>query len=133
MTNSPGWYRDPAEPTTQRYWDGEGWLGASLPVEATPPEGPLPLPPPPPEAPAPASPTAPPAAGKLGQQARPPGIPYRMLPPARPHGMMLASPGARMVARLIDITLILLLNAVVNGWFIYQWLTHAIPYMGDLM
>jgi uncharacterized RDD family membrane protein YckC len=40
MTVQPGWYADPAEPTTQRYWDGEGWIGAPLPVDATPPPGP---------------------------------------------------------------------------------------------
>lgn len=38
--NPPGWYRDPSEPTTQRYWDGGGWLGDPLPVDATPPDGP---------------------------------------------------------------------------------------------
>ncbi|GIH11724.1 hypothetical protein Rhe02_97910 [Rhizocola hellebori] len=125
MTSNPGWYKDPAEPTTQRYWDGEGWLGASLPVTAIPPEGPLPLPPPPPaEPPAPAPGQVPPP---------PSGIPYRMLPQARPHGMILASPGARLVARMIDIALILLLNVLINGWFVYQWLTHAIPYMSKIM
>jgi len=36
----PGWYKDPAEPTTQRYWDGEGWIGDPLPIDATPPPGP---------------------------------------------------------------------------------------------
>ncbi|MCW2643103.1 MAG: transporter, partial [Dactylosporangium sp.] len=36
----PGWYKDPAEPTTQRYWDGEGWIGAPLPADASPPAGP---------------------------------------------------------------------------------------------
>jgi uncharacterized RDD family membrane protein YckC len=39
--NPSGWYPDPAEPTTQRYWDGDGWVGDRLPVDATPPEGPL--------------------------------------------------------------------------------------------
>ncbi len=127
MTISPGWYKDPAEPTTQRYWDGEGWVGASLPVDATPPEGPIPLPPPEPVAPVPADAKAP------ALQQPPPGVPYRMLPPARPHGMALASPGARVVARLIDLLLILLLNALVNGWFVYQWLTYAVPYMRKVM
>jgi uncharacterized RDD family membrane protein YckC len=37
---APGWYKDPAEPTTQRYWDGEVWIGDSLPADATPPPGP---------------------------------------------------------------------------------------------
>jgi uncharacterized RDD family membrane protein YckC len=84
-----------------------------------------PYPAPPPVAP------AQPAAGQAPTP--PPGIPYRMLPQARPHGMVLASPGARLVARAIDITLILLLNALINGWFVYQWFTLAIPYMSALM
>ncbi|HEY9482572.1 MAG TPA: DUF2510 domain-containing protein, partial [Micromonosporaceae bacterium] len=32
-----GWYKDPADPTTQRYWDGEVWIGDPLPADATPP------------------------------------------------------------------------------------------------
>jgi uncharacterized RDD family membrane protein YckC len=49
----PGWYPDPAAPETQRYWDGEQWLGAPLPVDA-----PTPATPPAPE-PEPLSPSAP--------------------------------------------------------------------------
>ncbi len=37
---APGWYKDPAAPTTQRYWDGEGWIGDPLPADASPPPGP---------------------------------------------------------------------------------------------
>ncbi len=37
-----GWYKDPAEPTTQRYWTGEEWIGEPLPVGDTPPAGPPP-------------------------------------------------------------------------------------------
>ena len=40
---APGWYKDPAEPTTQRYWDGEGWVGPPIPADATPPDGPPPV------------------------------------------------------------------------------------------
>ncbi|GAB7041652.1 MULTISPECIES: RDD family protein [Catenuloplanes] len=39
---APGWYKDPADPATQRWWDGEGWLGAPLPADVTPPDGPPP-------------------------------------------------------------------------------------------
>ncbi|MFI5955446.1 RDD family protein [Cryptosporangium sp. NPDC051539] len=42
MTPIPGWYPDPADPETQRYWDGEQWLGTPLPVGAVPPVGPPP-------------------------------------------------------------------------------------------
>ncbi|MEV4755696.1 RDD family protein [Micromonospora sp. NPDC049559] len=52
MSVQPGWYADPAEPTTQRYWDGEGWIGAPLPADATPPPGPPPVEPEEPEVPA---------------------------------------------------------------------------------
>ncbi|MFJ8690557.1 RDD family protein [Micromonospora wenchangensis] len=57
MSVQPGWYVDPAEPTTRRWWDGEGWIGTPIPVDATPPAGP---PPPEPEPAAePPAPTSP--------------------------------------------------------------------------
>ncbi|WP_460845882.1 RDD family protein [Phytohabitans suffuscus] len=168
MSVAPGWYKDPAEPSTQRYWDGEGWIGDSLPADATPPAGPPPVsapaPPPPPAAaptspspgPAPAPPQSPaaptsppppqngafPPVGAPGGQPWPPmapppgmrppqGHPYPPhpypphahrppAPPPRPHGLRIASLGRRVVARLIDIGLVLLLNVLVNGWFIYR-------------
>jgi len=44
---APGWYRDPVDPTIQRYWDGEGYLGEPLPADVTPPPGPPQVVPPP--------------------------------------------------------------------------------------
>jgi uncharacterized RDD family membrane protein YckC len=86
MSSLPaGWYKDPADTTTQRYWDGEGWLGKAIPADAVPPDGPPPVeeePPPPPIAPAtpatavpPAAPAAPAAWGAPPPpgQAPPPG------------------------------------------------------------
>ncbi|MFC0533515.1 RDD family protein [Phytohabitans kaempferiae] len=176
MSVAPGWYKDPAEPSTQRYWDGEGWVGDALPSDATPPDGPPPpsAPAPPPEAPT--TPAAPPQAAPPppvmppppvvpppisgpptpsgpppqngapqplipGQQwgpmpppgmRPPPGYPYppyayQPPPPPRPHGMKLAPLGARVVARLIDIGIVVLLNVVVNGWFIYRWYQEYAP------
>lgn len=43
---APGWYKDPAAPETQRYWDGEQWLGDPIPADATPPAQPPAAPPP---------------------------------------------------------------------------------------
>lgn len=152
MTISPGWYKDPADPSTQRYWDGEGWLGAPLPADATPPDGPPAAPPPPPPAPAPvgqpaqqvgktrdgAVPPVPPphamppgamAPGGPGTHPLPPGWPHPVpQPPVRPHGMALATPGSRLVARIVDTVALVLLNAVVNGWFIYLFLREYIPF-----
>jgi uncharacterized RDD family membrane protein YckC len=51
---APGWYKDPADPSTQRWWDGEGWIGAALPADAPAPDGP--------PAPEPAPMTPPPTA-----------------------------------------------------------------------
>ena len=134
---APGWYKDPVEPSTQRYWDGEGWVGDRLPADAVPPSGPPaatatpagPAPPPSPTPepiPIPATVLAPPGAPQL-----PPGVPlppgYR-LPTPQPHGYQLANPGARLAARLIDTGIVLMLNAIVNGWFIWRWWHDFWPY-----
>jgi uncharacterized RDD family membrane protein YckC len=174
VTVAPGWYKDPVEPTTQRYWDGEGWVGAPLPADATPPDGPPPAepPPPPPAGPAtPAGPAAPHPAGPpaVGQPSAPPpapgqpypgqpypGQPYPLQPyagqpspgqpypgqpyagpglphpgatvrPAGPAGQTLAGPGLRLAARLIDILVVLALNVVANGYFVYQLFREIMP------
>jgi uncharacterized RDD family membrane protein YckC len=65
----------------------------------------------------------------------PPGYPYPPPhayrqpppPPPRPHGLRIASLGPRVVARLIDIGMVLLLNVLVNGWFIYRWYQEYEP------
>ncbi|MEV4659029.1 RDD family protein [Micromonospora sp. NPDC049301] len=123
MSVEPGWYVDPADPETRRYWDGEGWLGAPIPVDETPPEGPPPAEPPPvpvtPAVPAPAAPgpvtTAPgwpphpgpgpqpghgpgwgPQAGPpgWGPQGAPPGWAPQGVPPGwAPHGVPPGWPG----------------------------------------
>ncbi|MFC0030772.1 RDD family protein [Micromonospora chaiyaphumensis] len=179
MSVQPGWYVDPADPETRRYWDGEGWIGAPIPVDATPPDGPpppeaAPAPVPAPAAAAPQSaqpapggppvgpfpgppagghgqpwpgqPTQPgpwpgqpgqagPWPGQPGQQGPPPGWPYPGWPgrpPApRPHGLPLASYGARLVARLIDFGVVFLLNAVVNGWFVWRYIEEISPYLRE--
>jgi len=70
MSSLPaGWYKDPADPDTQRYWDGEGWLGTAIPADAVAPDGP-----PPPDAPSPD-----PAAGSDAVAGLPPGS---VAPPA---------------------------------------------------
>ncbi|MFG1605771.1 RDD family protein [Actinoplanes sp. NPDC049265] len=149
MSSLPaGWYKDPADPATQRYWDGEGWVGKAIPADATPPpDGPEPLPEPvvapPVTTPAPAEDpnklpdypqtwTPPP-----GYPPPPPGWmpPPGWTPPpgsgwivqARPHGFALAGFGQRLVARLVDVFAVLLLNVVVNGWFAYQFLQEFLP------
>ncbi|MEH1055774.1 RDD family protein [Micromonospora sp. CPCC 206171] len=164
MSVQPGWYVDPAEPTTRRWWDGEGWVGAPVPVDVTPPEGPPPPEPPPapeppaaPAAPATGFPTPPgPGAGPHaagvphGQgvppgvglppgpgapQGPPPGWPYPTWPgrppEPRPHGLPLAGYGSRLVARLIDLGLLLLLNVLVNGWFVYRYVRELSPALDE--
>jgi uncharacterized RDD family membrane protein YckC len=138
MSSLPaGWYTDPADTSTQRYWDGEGWLGKAIPADAVPPDGPPPVE----EEPAPVieTPVAKPAAESLpvpNPQGPPPGwqpppgmrtaaFPYPV--EARPHGFPLAGLGPRLVARLLDILAVLLLNVVVNGWFAYQWAQEFVP------
>jgi len=148
MTSLPaGWYKDPADPSTQRYWDGEGWVGKAIAADATPPEGPPPpLPEPPPPAPAPVTPATP------GSPDEPPAYPQTVIPPpgypppppgwtappgwqpppgwivqTRPHGFALAGMGQRLAARLVDMLAVLLLNVVVNGYFAYQFALEFAP------
>jgi uncharacterized RDD family membrane protein YckC len=232
MTSLPaGWYKDPADPTTQRWWDGEGWLGKAIPADATPPDGPPPADEPEPAEPVPGPPAGPAASVPPGAAAHPtgqagpppgwgappPGYPpgyqppppgwgpppqgwtpppgsapapgsapppggtpppgwappgYQPPPPgwgpppqgwtppqgatpppgwtppppgwtpppgwvpphafayqvqARPHGRPLAGLGRRLVARLIDIVVVLILNVLVNGWLAYQWWLEVEP------
>ncbi|MCF0093482.1 RDD family protein [Micromonospora sp. MH99] len=80
MSVQPGWYVDPADTETRRYWDGEGWLGAPIPVDATPPDGPPPAEPPP----APVTPAAPTTDQPVGTA---PGWPPHSGPAPQPgHG-----------------------------------------------
>jgi len=68
----PGWYKDPADPTAQRYWDGEGYVGEPLPADATPPDGPPPVP---------VSPPPVPAVGPIGVEPMAAGAPAPAAPP----------------------------------------------------
>lgn len=152
MSSLPsGWYKDPADTSTQRYWDGEGWVGNAIPADAVPPDGP-----PTPEAPVPpvARPVSPvsgmPAPPAWGPQpgpppqgwgpqppgwqpppgwAPPPGVSMSLPYPvrARPHGFALAGLGPRLMARILDIIAVLLLNVVVNGYFAYQFVLEFTP------
>lgn len=185
MTVQPGWYADPADPTTQRWWDGEGWVGDPLPIDATPPPGPPPARPsdgqptgrPGPGAPAsagttPASATAgatagasqaspptgtthatpppgtaqvaPPPPGTVqAPPGAPPGWPYPPYgypvppgyapPPPRPHGYALAPFGPRLVARLIDIGVVLLLNVLANGFFVWRFVQEIGPLFREVV
>ena len=140
---APGWYKDPADPTTQRYWDGEGWLGAALPADATPPAGPpagvIAPPPPPPPKPAavpPPVPAAPPPTPvpPIGAPPLPPGWTYAMpypgrRPTPRPHGMALANVGARLVARLVDMLGVLVLVVVADAWIAREFWSQFGPFL----
>ncbi|GAA3259319.1 RDD family protein [Dactylosporangium siamense] len=46
---------------------------------------------------------------------------------AMPHGRRVAGLGARLLARLVDIAALLLLNTLVTGYFIYQYLREMSP------
>jgi len=166
---APGWYKDPAEPTTQRYWDGEGWLGDPLPADATPPSGPpavkqqprselgaaddpaarpagtgggagrpvsgMPTTAAPSRPGAPVLPSPPPSpTTRPVPPGWPTGYPYPYagtLPAPRPHGLTLARPSARLAARLVDITIVLLLCAVANAWFAIQWWRSVEPFAAE--
>ena len=125
-TIEPGWYRDPAAPRTQRYWDGEQWVGKPVGIDETPPAEPEPLPPPPPPEPVtPGVTDRAPTRPAPGPGLRPPltnAQVERLMAGRKP-----ANPALRLVARLIDIMVVTVLNAVVNGWFVYQFYLEVKP------
>lgn len=147
---APGWYRDPADTTVQRYWDGEGWIGEALPADATPPDGP-PATPPPAPLPAPVATQTPPvrppqgatAAGATATPAAAPAPAEVTMPPAwlagypgmpvRPHGRTLASAGVRLGARVIDTLVVFVLCVVANAWFGFQAWQAAQPTLTESM
>jgi uncharacterized RDD family membrane protein YckC len=128
---APGWYSDPADPTIQRWWDGEGWVGAPIPAGTTPPA----------EAPPAETPRAldaaevPPSVPTPPPRQVPPGWSYhprsRPGPAPKPHGYPLATLGARVVARVVDIIAVFLLNAAVNGWFVVQYVEEVWPMLSE--
>ena len=135
-TIPPGWYKDPADPTTQRWWDGEGWLGDPIPADATPPDGPPTVtaaPPEPPAATGSGPGTPPPGAGVAGPAG--PGGPATWpmshrhpVAVPRPYGL-LAGVGARFMARLVDGLVVLILAAVANIWFAIEFWRAFRPVM----
>jgi uncharacterized RDD family membrane protein YckC len=60
-----------------------------------------------------------------GQPYPPAGGPGR--PTTAPGGQALAAPGLRLVARLIDILMVLALNIVANGYFVYLLFREIMP------
>lgn len=151
MSIEPGWYKDPADPSTQRYWDGEGWLGEPIPADAPAPLGPpasARVAPPavtPPAPPAP--PAAPPGTGGTGPVGPLPGVPPAGYPYSvpgaphpstaagapRPHGLVLAGVGSRLVARIVDIIAVLLLCVVANAWFAVEFWRQIEPYFTEAL
>lgn len=159
-TIEPGWYPDPAEPATQRYWDGAAWVGKPVPADAEPPAEPEPVDPEPDlllksskdaAAPDPAVETLP--MDRSYGDGPPPQVVQRVPGAVQPPdtvpirslgvtvgwitrrdvhrilgGRVLAHPGQRLVARIVDVVCMLALNAVVNGYFIYQMWQTFWPY-----
>jgi uncharacterized RDD family membrane protein YckC len=87
MSSLPaGWYKDPADTSTQRYWDGEGWLGKAIPADAVPPDGPPPVEEEPPAPPLSAPISGQPMGGRppiAGQQPPPGQAPPGQVPPGQ--------------------------------------------------
>lgn len=66
----------------------------------------------------------------------PPGWPHVYAAPAplpRPHGLPLATPGARLVARIVDILAVTGLALLANGWFLYSLGREFAPFFEQAM
>lgn len=51
----------------------------------------------------------------------------------RPHGLPLAPLGLRLLARLIDIGIVLVLNALATGWLVYLYVSDITPFLDAVM
>jgi uncharacterized RDD family membrane protein YckC len=58
-------------------------------------------------------------------------VPYVVAVP-RPYGLPIAPLGLRVLARLIDLGILLVLNAVANGWLFYLYLTDVWPVIQEI-
>src|SRR5207248_8312894 len=112
---------------------------APKPAPAAPPAAPKPAPA---AAPKPAPPAAAPPPGTPlppGMQLPPgvelpPGVRWvggmgLLLAPPRPHGFPVAPLGLRVLARLIDLGVLLGLNVLANGWLIYLFFADLTPWL----
>ncbi|WP_199038785.1 RDD family protein [Glycomyces salinus] len=149
----PGWYPDPADHAVQRYWNGSAWVGKPVPADAEPPAEPEPVDPAPePDSPESAKVEGATVAGMSDFPDGPPQIIQRRPGMTQPPdtvpirslgitvgwlankdvdrilaGRVLAHPGTRLVARLVDFLCLLGLNAVVNGYFLWQFMESLWP------
>ncbi|MGI8647210.1 MAG: hypothetical protein DLM55_07095 [Acidimicrobiales bacterium] len=118
MSIPAGWYSDPAEPEIQRFWDGEQW--ADPPSTRT-------------EHITPAARTV--VAIKtpeLDAARETPSVasdstPAATITPTDGSIFRLASHASRLAARMVDISVLFVLNLVVNGWFLLQLINEAAP------
>lgn len=129
MSISPGWYPDPAAPETQRYWDGEQWVGEPIAADATPPD----TPPTPTPEPAPIVPEIrlPPGVRLPPGMELPPGV--GLTPATMPEGFTAASLERRLGARALDALLIGVLCALANAWLAYRYVQLILPYLRQVL
>lgn len=116
MSIPAGWYPDPAEPETQKFWDGEQWTdppGTRTHVADTPPTISQVIP----------------NVGATGAQAPPDAERSAHGGNTPENGEMyrLASHGSRFAARMIDIGVLFVLNLLVNGWLLIQLIDEIAP------
>jgi uncharacterized RDD family membrane protein YckC len=127
---APGWYPDPAAPETQRYWDGEQWVGEPIPSGTQAPSAPAPEKPPAPSIPPgtlPQFPRLPASFPSAAAPAQAPPVGYQQPAPQLPTDVHLAPVGARFLARVVDAMALFVLNLVVNGYFLYQFQRETAP------
>jgi len=119
MSIPAGWYPDPAEPETQKFWDGEQWTDP--PESRTRPQ----------DAPSSNAAVIPRVADMPSPHISSAAVPGDTGAPGEIFGngqvFRLASHGSRLAARMLDIGVLFLLNLLVNGWLLIQLIDEIAP------
>lgn len=109
----PGWYPDSADPHLERWWDGGTWSHVTRPAPAQVPD----------------RPPAPDRQAGLGQARTPASVLQAV---ATPDGALLAAPGQRLAARLLDSVIIFGITLLVGSPFLIRMFSAASQYLDRL-
>jgi uncharacterized RDD family membrane protein YckC len=107
VTSPAGWYDDPQNPTQERYFDGAVWTAQARPRQSPPPY----------------------QGGYAGTYQTPQGgFGYQPQVPSTPDGVPLSGWWKRVLARMLDGLIVLVISLPLTGYFYYRFVGEMVDY-----